>query len=68
MLLNCSLLNDIDYVEGIKKVIGDTVLLNQDANPSLLWDTIKLQVRGFSLRYAARKKKSKNNIIQVLEK
>ena len=66
--LNCSFLNDIDYVDGIKKVVSDTVLLNQSANPSLLWDTIKLQIRGFSLRYAARKKRSKNNIIQALEK
>ena len=66
--LNCSFLNDIDYVEGIKKVISDTAIFNQSANPSLLWDTIKLQIRGFSLRYAARKKRSKNNIIQALEK
>ena len=66
--LNTSLLNDIDYIESIKNIINDTALINSNANPSLLWDTIKLQIRGFSLQYASRKKKSKNNIIQVLEK
>ena len=66
--LNCSYLKDIDYVTGIKRTISDTVEFNQNTSSMLLWDTIKCQVRGFSLKYSAQKKKSKTNIIAALEK
>ena len=66
--LNCSYLKDADFIEGVKNTISDTVELNPNTNPMLLWDTIKCQIRGFSVNYSAKKKKSKINIIQVLEK
>ena len=66
--LNCSYLENLDFIEGIKKTISDTAELNPNTNPMLLWDTIKCQIRGYCLNYSAKKKKSKTNIIQALEK
>ena len=65
--LNCSYLNDTDFLDGIRKTISETVEFNKNADALLLWDTLKCQIRGFSLKFAARKKKSKNNIIAALE-
>ena len=66
--LNCSYLNDIDFIEGVRKTISDTAEFNQNSNPMLFWDTLKCQIRGFALRFCARKKRSKSNIIAALEK
>ena len=66
--LNCSYLHDEDFLAGIRKTISDTVEFNHQAEPILLWETLKCQIRGFALRFASRKKKSKINIMQVLEK
>ena len=43
--LNCSLLSDKEYIDQIKATITDIVSLNTDANPGLLWDTVKSQIR-----------------------
>ena len=66
--LNCSYLKDLDFIAGVTKNILDTVEFNQSTSCMLLWDTIKCQVRGFSLKYSAQKKKIKINIIAALEK
>ncbi len=36
--------------------------------PGLLWEAIKLKIRTETIRYSAQKKRSKNNIMQALEK
>ena len=54
--LNTSLLKDEEYVEQIKIVIEQTrkeYELDDTANPSLLWDVIKMKVREKSVSYAA---------------
>lgn len=66
--LNCSLLKDTEYVGLMKQTIKDTVLFNMDTNPTILWDTIKTQVRGASVKYASNKKKLINNKIDALMK
>jgi exonuclease III len=66
--LNCSLLKDRDYVDLIKKTIIDTVKDNINIDDVLLWEMIKLQVRGNSIKYSSRKKRSNNNILSALQK
>ena len=66
--LNCSHLNDEDYRNLIRDTITDTVNNNQGSNPQLLWDTVKCQIRGVSIQFSARKKKSKENLIKIFEK
>ena len=65
--LNCSHLQNQDYIELIKKTIRNTAEINKDANPNLLWDTIKMSIRGESIKYGASKKKFVNDKINKLE-
>ena len=65
--LNCSLLNDVEYIDLVKKTILETKELNHDANPSLLWETVKCQIRGQSIKYASGKKRKSVNEIKNLE-
>ena len=65
--LNCSLLKDIDYIKTIKETIITTAEINHEANPNLLWDTIKMGVRGESIKYGSLKKKEMNNKIKHWE-
>lgn len=65
--LNCSLLRDIDYINLIKNTINRCKEINHEANPNLLWDTIKMSVRGESIKYGTRKKKIMNTEILRLE-
>lgn len=66
--LNTSLLQDKDYVDAIKRVIVETVNLNTEVDPQLLWETIKLQCRGESIKYSSRIRKNKRNKVHKLEK
>ena len=65
--LNCSHLNNPEYVQKIKNVIKETADLNRDANPNILWDTIKSSIRGESIKFSAKEKKKFNNEIIRLE-
>ena len=66
--LNCSHLQDSNYIDLIKKTISETATINHDSNPNLLWDTIKMAVRGESIKYGASKKKIMNDSIAQIEK
>lgn len=66
--LNCNLLKDIEYVNMIKQTISDAALDNKGADDMLLWDTIKLKIRGDSIAYSARKKRNLVNNIALLER
>ncbi len=66
--LNCSLLKDKKYVDLINNTIPETAENNPDTNDILLWDTIKLKVRGDSIRYSSLKKKTRKNLQNILEK
>ena len=65
--LNCKHLKDPEYVNRIKQVISETAVINREANPNILWDTIKLSIRGESIKFGARKKKLVNNEIKKIE-
>ena len=66
--LNCSHLKNADYIELIKKTITETALINREANPNLLWDTIKMAIRGESIKYGASKKKVMNDTLSRIER
>ncbi len=52
----------------VKATIRDTVATEHGQNSRLMWETIKLRIRTETIRYWARKKRSKNNILSALEK
>ena len=66
--LNCSHLYDLDFVNRIKNTIQLSAEINKEANPNLLWDTIKMSVRGESIKFGAQKKKEINCKIKTIEK
>ena len=59
--LNCTLLNDDDFCQTISKVIDDFLVTNKSnlISPSLLWETLKVVVRGEIISYSARLNKLK---------
>ena len=66
--LNCSFLSDIDYVRMVKDLVTETTITNEGASDTFMWELIKLNVRGESIRYSARKKKSRNITLEVLKR
>ena len=69
--LNTSFLSDIDYVNQIRTAIQEVLAEyenDDDVNPALLWEMIKLKVREQSLKYAADKKTKLNRKEEELEK
>ena len=66
--MNCSHLKNPEYIELIKRTIASTAEINKEANPNLLWDTIKMAIRGESIKYGATQKKHLNEKIIKLEK
>ena len=66
--MNCCYLHDQDYITQIQEVISNTVRDNPGADAHLLWDTIKMSIRGKSIQYSSRKKRSKENLLSALEK
>ena len=59
--LNCSLLKDIEYVNSIKDVIKECEIIhdNSDVDEVLYWETLKMQIRGASIKYAAAKREAR---------
>ena len=59
---NTSFLLDSEFIELIKKTIDEVAMENRnndDVDAVLLWDTIKMQIRSSSLKYAREKKLKK---------
>ena len=65
---NCSLLHDIDYVNKVKTTIREIVDIENEQNPGLLWEVVKLGIRTETIRYCIQKKRSKNNLMSALER
>ena len=60
--LNNSLILDVDYQNIVKSSILETVAINHEANPNILWEIIKGNIRNETIRYATMNKlKSKEN-------
>jgi hypothetical protein len=66
--LNTSLLRDKEYVNKINKTIEDTMEQHKELkNLGLLWDTIKMKIRGASISYASYKAKCNREYEMKLE-
>ena len=76
---NNSLLNDEHYANLVRNCIKDTLsqyeVENSDTdelvysiNPQLLWETIKVMVRGVTISYSSFKKKERNQLENELER
>ena len=67
--LNTSLLVDKDYVDRIKGVIDSIskYFKSQNTNPDLLWELVKAEVRGESIKYSSFKKKQRIDILKNTE-
>ena len=66
--LNCNHLSNLEYINTIKRTINETVQMNKESNPNLLWDTIKMAIRGESIKFGATQKKEIDKEIVRLEK
>ena len=66
--MNCSHLREKGYVYLIKNTIKTTNEINHEANPHVLWDVIKMAVRGESINYGSKRKKSIETEMRSLEK
>ena len=57
--LNCSLLQDQDYIHLIRNTIIETNIhnLNEEMMPTLKWEMIKMEIRRKSISYSAKKKR-----------
>ena len=68
--LNTSLLLQKDYVEKIRKLITDKTAEynNQGVQPDLLWETLKAEIRGETIKYSSMKKKQRENKAVEIEK
>ena len=64
---NISLLKDNNYKKEVKELIKiEKAKKYKDVIEK--WECIKLTIRGFTIQYAAKKKKSKKNLLNVIEK
>ena len=52
----------------IKQVIQETIVDNNNLSHDMLWEIIKLNVRGKTIEYASIKKKTQDNRLTQLEK
>ena len=54
---NTSLLRDTNYVREINDLLDTEITNNMLENKGLLWDTIKMKIRGLTINYASYKAK-----------
>lgn len=66
--LNTSLLQDEKYIDMVKNVIDKTKQDCRSNNPNTIWEMIKLNVRGSTIKYASMKKKNTDSNIKTLTK
>ena len=69
--LNSSFLSDINYVNQIRRAIQEVLTEyenDDDVNPALLWEMIKLKVREQSFKFAADKKAKLNRKKEEIER
>ena len=57
---NNSLLNIDLFEEGISSTIDNTLLNNANANPHLLWEILKYEIRKFCIIFSKKRSKDKN--------
>ena len=59
--INNNIINDIDYIKMIKRVINDFLITNtrEYTSPYILWETLKCVIRGETIKFCATKKEPK---------
>ena len=65
--LNTALLHDQELTTQLEYII-DQEIAQDYQNVKTKWEVIKLAIRGYTLKYSARKAKSKRNQLAVLER
>ena len=65
--LNISILEELEYKQGIRSIIRDTKCEYNDVNPSLVWEFIKIRVKEFSIKYCQAKHRKRNRYVEALE-
>ena len=67
--LNVSLLLDKEYVSKIRKVITDSYNLykSQGTAPDMIWEVIKSDIRGETIKFSSFRKKQRVNRLKTLE-
>ena len=65
-MFNNSLLVEEDYNEQVIDIIQEVAA--EQSDPFIRWEMTKTMVRGFSIKYAARKAKARHNKLLALEK
>ena len=58
--INNSLILQLEYQEKIRNTIKETAEINENANPSTLWELTKGSIWNESIKYASYKKKEEN--------
>ena len=67
--LNTSLLRDKEYVARINNTIDETIQTHKELkNHGLLWDTVKMKIRGASISYSSHKAKLNKMLEKDLER
>ena len=67
--INYSILNDIDYIKMIRRVINDFLITNtrEYTSPHNLWETLKCVIRGETIKFCALRKKNQNRKQHLFE-
>lgn len=67
-MINNSLLQDDQYVNLINQVIDQTIQIHHGEDISLIWEVVKMNIRGETIKYSTMKRKMRDNKIEALEK
>jgi hypothetical protein len=68
--LNTSLLLDNNYKDNLQRLILEKSSMNktQNINPNLLWEFVKSDIRGYSIKYSSKIKKQESEDIKNKER
>ena len=64
---NTSLLLDDKFIENLPKLIQEkeTLYNNENINPTLIWELIKSDIRGYAIKYSSEVKNKKQRLLKI---
>ena len=65
--MNCSFLENNDYIAAIKESIKNSVIENPDTEEQILWEQIKCNVRRDTITFSCRQNRKRKNSLETLE-